>query len=158
MFHSILRLTEGTMPVGASGWDGCDGAGARAACDTTGENKMRRTMIEVHGEDAGKKGALVFELEGGKEDFDEAMQAADQVIRAMADTAGKTAKEFTTETLRQLPLVSTRKDDPDLRRLMQLATLHTAALACDELAAEKLNRAEWAQCVRNSAAFEVSHE
>ena len=44
---------------------------------------MRRTIIEVHAEDGGKKGALVFEVEGDKEEFDETMRAGDQSGRVV---------------------------------------------------------------------------
>jgi len=51
------------------------------------------------------------------------MRAADQVIEHMASAAGTTSKEFTMGVLRDLPVVANGDGDPDVRRLMELASL-----------------------------------
>jgi hypothetical protein len=88
------------------------------------EGMMRRTMVEAHAEDAGKRGALIFEVEGNKEEFDEGLRAADHVTKLMAGRAGETPKEFAVGVLRRLPWAANQKDDPDERRLMEMAVLY----------------------------------
>jgi hypothetical protein len=81
-------------------------------------------LIEVHSTGAGRRGALVFEVEGDKEEFDETLRAADQIVRLMARAAGKTPSELAINVLAELPVAANQNDDPELRRSMELAALY----------------------------------
>jgi len=85
---------------------------------------MPRTMFEVHGEANGKRGALTFEVEGNAEEVEEAFQAADYAVTQKATRAGKTPEEFANDVLADVALAANRKDDPDLRRLLELSALY----------------------------------
>ena len=81
-------------------------------------------FFEVHVEIDGKKGGLVFELEGNKEEVDEVLQTADYAVKRMAENASETPQEFAKTVLRTLPSVASRKDDADPQRLMRFAALY----------------------------------
>jgi hypothetical protein len=85
---------------------------------------MPRTMFEVHGEANGKKGALIFEVEGSAEEVEETLQATNYAVTQKAGEAGKTPEEFANAVLAGVALAANRKDNPDSRRLMELAALY----------------------------------
>jgi hypothetical protein len=80
-------------------------------------------MIELHAEGNGKKGGLVFEVEGNQEELVEVMRQADQVVKAWAKAAHTPPNEFAINVLRDLPTAANRKDEPKVRHLMELASL-----------------------------------
>lgn len=99
---------------------------------------MPRTMFEVHGEANGKRGSLIFEVEGNAEEVEEVFQAADYAVTQKAARAGKTPEEFANDVLAGVALAANRKDDPDLRRLMELAALYVVMKSPKRLSARTI--------------------
>jgi hypothetical protein len=89
-----------------------------------------RTSVEVHANVDGVRGALVFEIEGGKEGIDDVMQAANYFITRAAKSAGVTPLHFVSRALRELPQAANQKrDDPNRQQVMQLSAMYLVGLS-----------------------------